>query len=456
MPFWFNFKKGKTEEKESQIVEGARAYATTDFVEPQFETITPSTIQSLYDSSNLLKKYIKTIVDECLRYDLKAVPKKGFENDKTAQQQAEKINALFTVSNKYETFNEIREKYLKDILLYGYAGVELEPTEGSEVSAIYAVPGYCIRLNVDETGANFKDLKKAYFVVHPNETDKVVAYYPIDSFIFFVLDKLSDRIYGSPPITSIYQEILTDINSSKNLKSGSNSLKAGVLCLPKAPRTLLKDIITRLMQMCKRDSRVKIVASSTDGKFLDLTNLNPKDTVDLQKWLLQKANIFNIPPFKLGLIADVGSLNAREQKDDFRALVEGFVKYEVAKWNAILVKAKLKYDKVEITCPSLATKLDYERARIAVRLVNGGIITPNEARTKYLGLPRLDDPEADKLVHSGKKTRDSDKDKEKEQKVETKKDSKVDDDALKLIQMKTEQAKLKLLEKLTKEEEEED
>ena len=165
--------------------------------------------------------------------------------------------------------------------------------------------------------------------------------------------------------------------------------------------------------MCKNDSRVKIVASSTDGKFLDWTNLNPKDTVDLQKWLLQKANIFNIPPFKLGLVADIGSLNAREQRDDFKALIEGIVKYELAKWNAILLRAKLKYDKIEITCPNLATKLDYERARIAVRLVNGGIITPNEARVKYLGLPRLEDPTADQLIRGKRSISSGSSEKEK-------------------------------------------
>ena len=403
MPLWFfNFKKGKTEEKESLISETASAYGAHDYVEPSYEQISPSVIQQLYDQSNLLKKYVKTIIDECLRYEFKAHPKKEYEDDDEAKEQAKEVNDLLSFCNTYETFSEIREKYLKDLLLYGYAGVELEPTEGHVVKAIYAVPGYAIRLNVDETGANFKDDEKAYALLNPNDLEEVVAYYPADSFIYFVLDKMSDRVYGSPPITSIYQELLTDINSSKNLKAGSNSLKAGVLCLPKAPRTLLKDVINRLLLMCKNDSRVKIVASSTDGKFLDLTNLNPKDTVDLQKWLLQKANIFNIPPFKLGLAADVGSSNAREQRDDFKALIEGIVKYELAKWNAILLRAKLKYDKIEITCPNLATKLDYERARIAVRLVNGGIITPNEARVKYLGLPRLDDPAADQLLRGNR------------------------------------------------------
>ena len=153
MPFWFlNFKKGKTEEKESQISETASAYGAHDYVEPSYEQISPSTIQQLYDQSNLLKKYIKTIIDECLRYEFKAHPKKEYEDDNEAKKQAKEVNDLLSFCNAYETFNEIREKYLKDLLLYGYAGVELEPTEGHIVKAIYAVPGYAIRLNVDDTG----------------------------------------------------------------------------------------------------------------------------------------------------------------------------------------------------------------------------------------------------------------------------------------------------------------
>ena len=89
MPFFW-FKKGKTEEKESQISETASAYGAHDYVEPSYEQISPSTIQQLYDQANLLKKYIKTIIDECLRYEFKALPKKKYEDDNEANRQADK------------------------------------------------------------------------------------------------------------------------------------------------------------------------------------------------------------------------------------------------------------------------------------------------------------------------------------------------------------------------------
>ncbi len=389
--------KGKDEGKESPTKERPGAFATGDYVAPEYEDVDYSDIQDLYDKSSLLKKYIKIIMDELKRYELKAKPIGKSSANKKA---ADEVNKRLLNANSIETYQEIREKYIKDLFLYGRGGIEIEPTESKEVLALYAVPGYSIRLNVDETGANFKNEDKAYSLVDPEETDQVVVEFPYDSFIYLVYDKLSDRVYGSQPINSIYSELKADLKASKNIEAGTNSIKPGILCLPKAPRKLLKQVLTNLSRLINKNAKTKIVASNSDGKFLDLSNLKPEDNVDLQKWLIKKANIFNIPLFKLGLAEDSGSLNAREQKDDFRASMESIVMYEVDKLNKTLINDKLDIaDKVEIYCPNLATKLEYERTRVAVRLVNGGIITPNEARTRYLGLDKLEeDPKADRLL----------------------------------------------------------
>ena len=323
--------KGKTEEKESQSKEQPGVADAGDFVSPQYETVSYENVQTMYDNSPLLKKYINAILNEALRYQFIARAKKGYEDKAKTKGRVIYLNQLMAKCNSVETFSEVREKYIKDLYLYGRAGIELEPTTASEAKALYAVPGYCIRLDVDDTGANFQNPKKAYRLMHPEETDREVAVFPEDSFIYLVLDKMSDRIYGSDPITSIYTELQTDMAASNNLKAGSHSMKSGVLCLPKAPRKILTDIVNRIMQLCKKNSRVKIVASNVEGKFIDLSNLNPEDNIKLQAWLIKKANIWNIPPFKLGLAGEAGSLNAREQRDDFRVLIERLVKYELAK-----------------------------------------------------------------------------------------------------------------------------
>ena len=400
--------KGATGAKDSTLLENYTnnaAYAEEDghqvtFIMPQFEQLSYSTINTLYERSSLLKKYIKVLIDECMLYEFKAVPKDAFKTNEDTIKRAKYVNQkLLLDANPVDTFSEIREKYLKDLFLYGRAGIEIEPSTEAQPTTLYAVPGYAIRLNVDNAG-NFKNMNEAYYLIDPNDTVKVVAAFPVNSFIYFVWDKISDRVYGSVPLASIYTELITDINASRAVGPDANNLKPGVLSLPKAPKNLLRDVTTRLINAVRANNRSKIVAVNTDAKFLDLSNMGPKENIELQQWIAKRANIYNLPLFKLGFAGDTGSLNAREQKDDFRALIENIVRYELEKLNVVLVSRKLKWDDIEIVCPNFATKLEYERSRIAVRLVNGGIITPNEARADYLGYDRIDDPAADRLAIS--------------------------------------------------------
>ena len=407
--FWSKIKKNllkankpeKEEQKETTIKEKPSAFGTEeeDTAEQINADLSQSTIEYLYNNSVLLKRYIKIIVDECLRYSLVARPKKGFEDNKTSIERANKLNRLLLQCNAYETFREVREKYLKDLLLYARAGLEIEPSESKDAfpKALYAAPGYCIKMNTDDAG-NFEDLDKAYIIVDPDDTSKTIATFPYHSLVYFVYDRISDRVYGESPLKSIYYELQADLKASEGLKKGVSELKTGLVCLKKAPRRVLKDTITKFLSAVRTNARAKLVAVNTeDVKFVDLTNIPTKDLIELQKWVALKANVYNIPPFKLGLGIDTGSLTAREQRDDFKGLIENILFYEIDKLNAILVIARLGWDDIEITCPDLATKLSYERARIAVRLVNGGVITPNEARVKYLGLDPVDDPSANQL-----------------------------------------------------------
>ena len=79
-------------------------------------------------------------------------------------------------------------------------------------------------------------------------------------------------------------------------------------------------------------------------------------------------------------------------------MIESLVKQEIKTLNLSIIQNKLGWNDVEFTCPLFATKLDYERTRIAVRLRNANIMTINEIREQILGLNKIDDPSADQLI----------------------------------------------------------
>lgn len=395
-------RKPNKEDKESPVVETPSAFATTIGAE-RSQILNPNTIYQLYNNSVLLKRLVRAIVSGCLSNDILVKPIEEYKDDLKAKEKANKLNNLLKHCNKSETFNEIREQYLKDYLIYGVGGIEIEPSDTHGFpSALYATPGYCIKLNTDEAG-NFVDEEKAYLIVDPNEQDKLIATLSYYSLVYFTYDKMSDKVYGESPVISIYNELMADISASQNLQN-SNTLKSGVISIKRANKTVLQSLIEKLKQLIRLNARVKIAAiSAEDAKFIDLTNATATELVEIQKWVAKKSNVYNLPSYILGIESE-GATSIREQKDDFRALIEGIVKYEISKLNAILIKARLGWDDVEFYCPNFATRLTYERTRAAVRLVNSGIITPNEARVDFLGMKPLDDPIANKLKIDSKST----------------------------------------------------
>ena len=94
-PNIFNFKKGRGQKKETPIKENMDSYSSAGtgevYKDPQYEKRAYIDISTMYDMSSLLKKYIRTIVNDCLRYPLKAKPIKGKEKDSRAIEELLKL-----------------------------------------------------------------------------------------------------------------------------------------------------------------------------------------------------------------------------------------------------------------------------------------------------------------------------------------------------------------------------
>lgn len=388
----------KTIEGQTPLKERAEEVVGALFTEQTGDvSIRPAVIESLYVRSVWLKRWIKGLLDECLKYDLHAV---STQDSPAAKAHAYSVNAFLSNCNPKETFYDIRQKYLKDFFLYGNSFIEVAPqtTKGTP-NALFVAPGYAIRLNTDKRG-QFLDPEKAYSILDPNDLyGDPLGTLPEYSVIHLAYDLMSDKVYGISPLRSIYYELTTDIESARDTQKGSSHIPPGILSFPKASSGWVNELRLKLSRLLRSQSRTKVAAVNVDGKFIELSNKTVKDDIEIQKWIGTKANVFNIPSIKLGEPAE-RHFSAREARDDFKASIETIVKYEASKLTLGIVKRRFGYKDVIITSPSFATKVDYERMRISTRLVNAGIITPNEARERYLGLPKLEDPLADQLKNS--------------------------------------------------------
>ena len=362
----------------------------------------PKDLEDLYLQNSWVRKYINIIVRACLQYKLQAVVLPLYKGSDAAQKHVEEINQLLRYPNLQESFLSVRKKILVDLLLHGNGAMEFSPKKGP-VKELYAAPGFMLRVNTDNKG-NFVDPEMAYIFLPPGYnqiTDEMKTpekMFPFNSIVHYKYDELSDRIYGISPLNSVTSELEADAHSVKDMARGDYGVPPTILSFPKQSKTFVDKVVSMIHQTLTGKAGNKVIAVNVDCQKYALSDKKYGDEFAYQKWLATRHNVYGIPTFKLGFTDGSGSTSAtREQRDEFMALVETLVQYECELLTVILARNRMKYLDVEIICPALVTRLDFDKSRVIDRLVSNGIITPNEAREVYLGLAKSPDPEADKL-----------------------------------------------------------
>lgn len=395
-----DFSKKTTVEKPEEVPNASIGNITAT-AEPVEEGLSVDQIKQLYIQNSWIRKYINTIVRACLKYKLQAVVVEDYKGSTTAEAHAKEVNDLLKYSNETEAFTSVRKKYLNDLLLYGNGAVEIAPKVGTP-KFLYAAPGYMLRVDTDSSG-NIKDPKMAYYFLpvgstNIEEKDKTVEKaYPSNAIVHLKLDELSDRVYGISPMDSIVREITADVKSLQDLQKGDYGIAPQLIKFPKQSKAFVEGVVKLIQQVLTGKGGNKVIGVNVDADHIKLSDKKYTDEFEFQKWLVMRHNIYGIPPFKLGFVSEVGSMSAREQREEFLGLIETLVQYECEVLTLVLLKNRLGYKDIEIVCPALITRLDFEKARVLDRLVGSGIVTSNEAREKYLGLPRSSDPKADRL-----------------------------------------------------------
>lgn len=394
---WYNvfgmFQK-KTEAPLNEI-ESPAVSSGTAYVDPEEKTLSADQLSTLYLTNSWVRKYVNIIANGCAHYKLQAVPAPGV-NAGAAKAHCDEVNFILSYANEVETFSDVRTKYLKDLLLYGNGALEVQPKTGTSIKFVYAAPGYLLRAKYDANGNLAKS--GCYAFMDPKTGVESTITYGQEDIVHFKLDQLSDRFYGSSAIGAAYKEFNADTKAIKEMERGDFGIGAQIIAFPKQTKSFITTVMSSIQSVITGKGGNKVVSVNTEAMTrIPLSDKTYKDEFEFQKWLVQRHNVFGIPPFKLGFVDSTGSMSAREQREEFQSLISTLVTYECEKLTLILIRARLKYEDVVITSPELVTRLDYEKARVLDRLVMSGIITPNEAREKYLGLDRAKDKYADQL-----------------------------------------------------------
>ncbi len=322
-----------------------------------------------------------------------------------AKAHADEINKLLEDPNTgLESWKDIRREYLRDVLIYDSGAIEIVFDEGNDQkpAELYSLPGQKIRLNVDDRG-NFRSEEEAFYEVGGYVNGKKVDDIPFArrELVYMVANPKSGSMYGLSPLESLYMAVTSDLFASKyNADFFKNNAEAsGILGLEGMSLADLNRFRAYWRAETKgKPHKVVAVNNKVNWTPLNLTNRDMQ-FLEYQKWLLCKIMaVYGMQPVVLGVIdPTTGKLNSSEQLQAYREdTIRPLLELETYQLTKVLVQQGFGYDDVKVSYEPIDIKDEVQQAQTAVQLVNGRVITPNEARRMYLGLKEIDG--GDKLM----------------------------------------------------------
>jgi HK97 family phage portal protein len=383
---WFNFRKNRKEpealpvelnkEVETKSSKGEIDEGTSygigygdDYVNRilQYTGLTTYEMWRCYVENPWVRSCIDKIIKEVVKYKVSVKPKDPENISKETEQHVEEVKELLANPNiKIESFDNLRRKYLKDILVYDAGALEIvkenagnienlknniqtkseeikkliikdksildaklsntnkvkieelrrelnelkkaikkekEKTSTSKPVELYDIAGINIKLNVDKHGS-FKDDNAAYYFIDANS--KKIAEFAKDELIYFIANPTAGSIYGLSPIETLYNIIQADNQAAKlnRRRLDSDGIISGVLSFPGMGKAKLKANQNFWKQRAKKKGASLVVTSSPDVQFIRVAESHQEmQFMEYQKWTLtQIMAVYGLQPIVLGVI----------------------------------------------------------------------------------------------------------------------------------------------------------
>lgn len=385
--------KGRVDEVDAWSVGTSSKFADRDI---RVSGADESDLWTRYVFNEWVRACVDKIIKEVVRYKVVAKPIQEKADDATALKHAEEVQLLLNnPNNNIESFDDIRRKYLRDILVYDSGAMEVV-YHGHTPIELYDIKGCNVRLNIDAHGDFKNPESSAYKLTDPKDPSKVLAEWGAKELIYMIANPVSGSVYGLSPIETLWNSIDNDTEASdfnKRMLKHSGVI-SGVLAFPNMPKQILRKNQRYWQEETRKKTRKLIVTNNGDAKFIKMGE-SQKDMqfLEFQKWLLNKIMaVYGMQPIVMGVIdSTTGKLNSTEQRKQFKQdAVLPLLKLETHRLTDVLIRSGFEFDDIEfkyIEPTSVDEEFDLEKTKVGCQY---GFITVNEAR-EFVNLPILTD-----------------------------------------------------------------
>jgi HK97 family phage portal protein len=298
-------------------------------------------------------------------------------------------NTFFeNVNDNGESFNSLRIKILKNLLVLGRIFVERTYNKNF-LKELYVINPSTMSIKIDEHGMMMdKNLFKQDF-------NGKIQYFSKEQMIFKTLSPSSDDVYGEKYLDALANTVASDIlRSTYNSKYFINGAEAnGIIGLEGMNKNELRQFKQYWRDNHKGANNAhKMLAVNVPIKYIRmaLTNRDMEFTEYGKELRTKIFAVFKMQPFIMGIVDDnTGKLNSEKQYEVYKdGALRPLLQTELEIYNKEILHygfgftdLKIKFEGIDLLDEETQTRID------AVNLGNGSI-TINEVRAQR-GLPEV-------------------------------------------------------------------
>jgi len=364
------------------------------YLEPSIVKLSDRDCWSFFIFNEWVNSTVNRIVADCVKVKPLIVPiDRSKDMNSSMDSRRKEIMAFLSNPNQNkESFREIREKCIRDLLVFGRSSIEKVNDKKGKLSEIYSVYSPDIRINAD--GHGNLPAENAYAIIPQAslKTPSETKYFDINEMIFIILQPTSGTVYGMKPLDSLANAVAADImratyNMNFFLNNGEVSGILGMTGMSKTDLKRFREYWNANFKGFKQAH--KIAAVNVPVNWVSTAVLN-RDMQFQEYGEEIRTKIFaayNMQPVVMGIIdKSTGKLNTHEQIELYKdGALRPILEKEAYHYTEEIINKGLGIKDLELIFSGIDLAERSKQSEIDIQNVTTGIITINEARAN-LGL----------------------------------------------------------------------
>jgi HK97 family phage portal protein len=305
-------------------------------------------------------------------------------------ERAQILTKNFHAPNPDDSFRSFCEQVVEDIIVGGFGAVEVQSSGDEKCPLLlWPVDGASIRMNLDWDGSpegkrymQFTDQSGAKSQIALND----------DELSYIRLNPRTHTPFGLGRLEVAFETINSFLGAHRYAsRLASNTVVQYALWLQDLTPEHHERLIRWWQDEIEGTGRVPILSVESKPEVLRFGGGTDADLrLQWQEFLLRViADAFDLPPFYLGVEADVNRSTAEEYNDlAFRQAIVPTARLLAEHLTRDAIQKRLGWDDLEFVFAELEAQDPLEEAQIQQILLQNGVLTVNEVR-RMRGLPDL-------------------------------------------------------------------